>query len=587
MKKILIVFLCVVSVGLLFFMASLEGRFFLGVELLPEKKLSAILENKAETDRCPETLTLDQHTVFCDAVTGTIFLAQSLDSEEPRGILKAREGILYLEQNDSISNLSSAMAENTKFTLYQVFEQSYCKYDVAFTGLPMMRLSVQDSYQREINFTDKTVYQSVVEVVDPYRQETAYQKTKCEFYRRGLGSYEKDYVKENYRLTLTDDKKSFLGMRKDDDWLLNGLLDDSGLVHNKVCYTLWNRLAERIGDSKTFSTNMEYVDLFIGNEYMGTYGLMERIDRKQLQLSEQDKLYKVRSPRVMEEYDFTNEMIDGVRPIAECKFPNDPKEEDWLPLKQWNDCFRHGWIDHMEDAYDLIDYQNAIDYNLFNLLVCGVDNTMNNSYLVADYQETTDSYQIKRIPWDLNLTFGSEITDTPETNWVTWSEKWISDVSTWTPEMIFLYCRDEKKVALDMYTRWIELRQDLFTRENIYSILDEQFAYLYTTGAYRHNYEWYSYDESSWNDRWIYDFVDKRIAFLDLYFERLYRASVGEAIYVYNGVDYTKEFNPWYYWNANYDVLCAPFEDHFDENALLEHYALYGKPYGLIGKRYE
>lgn len=588
MKKYYVVFLCIVSAILLSFLWNAESHYCLGVELKDTEQIRKILNEKVCIDPKEDTLWNDSHAVFYDDNTQTIFVSQALNTKKLSGNISASKGALFLEQDELLYDVNAAMEQCTKFKLYQVFDDSYCMYNLIITGVPMMCLSVEEEYQDIISDQEKTVSIATVEVVDPYHADASYQKMQGEFYRRGRTSYLNDYIKQNYKLNLTDGKESLLGMRKDDDWILQGLLDDMGLIHNKACYTIWNKLSEKKGDPKTYSTNMEYVDLFIDHKYMGTYGLMERIDEKELQLSEKDILYKIRSPRVMEDNNYTNEMSDGLRPIAITKFPKEPGEADWIPLKTWNDMFRHGWVDDLSDAYQIIDYQNALDYNIFCLLTYGIDNIIDNCYMVAEYQEDTGEYRIKKIPWDINQAFGCRLTPeaSPETNWTYWDENTITNTSTWTPEMIFLYTHDEQKIAADLYNRWIELRQDFYTRENLYAILDELLNYLHSTGAYKHNYEWYPFDETAWNESFAYDYIDRRIEYLDKYFERLYRASIGEAIYVYDGVDYTAEFNPWTYWNRYEEELSENDgdEETFDDFELLEHYVTYGKPNGWIAK---
>lgn len=494
MKKIIISFLMVISFILLYFCWKLDDRYCMAVEIKSSENLQTILAGKTLVNNVPESVMNDNHLVFYDKNTSTIFVTQSIDAKKPGGVLSATEGTLYFEENDMLTKLPMALEKAQRFELYQVFTDTYCKYNLLFTGLPIMKMTVEDTYQREINFMDKTVSTAEIELADPYRKEASYQNTKGEFYRRGKTSYEHDYSKKNYKLTLTDEKLSLCGMRKDDDWILNGLLDDGGMVHHKSGYELWNEVAEQKEDQKEYSTNLEYIDLFVDNEYYGTYGLIERIDEKELQLSENDKLYKVRSPREMEAHNFTNDMTDGVRPIAALKYPKNPTEEDWNPLRQWSDCFHHGWIDSIEDAYALLDYENALDYNIFCLLLWAEDNKSQNSYLIAVYDESLGKYRMKRIPWDLNLTFGTILTETPETNWIEWKDDLITDTSVWTPEISFLYARDDVRVARDLYLRWVELRQSVYTRENIYKIFDEQYGYLKKTGAYLHNYQWFPYD---------------------------------------------------------------------------------------------
>lgn len=586
MKRFVIFVLSIISILLFLFMWGLEEKYCVGVEVKTASEMERLLQGKKCVEATPETLWNDEHGVFYDRETNTIFVSQSLENEQFEGIIKADTGSLYLEKDALLSDVKTALAESKRFTLYQVMDDSYCQYKLLFTGVPVMNITVEDTYQELIASQDKLVSVSTVEVVDPYSEseKESYKKVKGEFYRRGRTSYLYDYKKPNYTLKLTEEKASFLGMRKDEDWILNSLMDDMGMIHNKTCYTIWNNLSKLKGDEKTYSTNMEYIDLFIDHKYMGTYGLMERIDQKELNLSEKDILYKIRSPRVMEDHNYTNEDADGLRPIALLKYPKEYTDADWIPLKTWNDYFRHGWIDNLEDAYRLIDYQNAIDYNIYCLLIYGIDNVIDNSYLVADYREEDGTYLIKRIPWDINQAFGCQLTDTPETNYMYWDESTITNTFPWSVEMSFLYTRDEKKIAADTYTRWIELRQDFYTREKLYQIVDDSLQYLHNTGAYGHNYEWYPFDTSAWQEELVYEYLDKRIAFLDQYFEKLYRASIGEPVYVYDGVDYTAEFNPWYYWYRYYEELYDTFGETFDEEQLFEHYVLIGKPNGWLAK---
>ena len=51
---------------------------------------------------------------------------------------------------------------------------------------------------------------------------------------------------------------------------------------------------------------------------------------------------------------------------------------------------------------------------------------------------------------------------------------------------------------------------------------------------------------------------------------------------VYMGVDYSEEFNVRYYWQTNRETLEELYP--YDKQLLLEHYALYGKPFGLKAK---
>lgn len=83
-----------------------------------------------------------------------------------------------------------------------------------------------------------------------------------------------------------------------------------------------------------------------------------------------------------------------------------------------------------------------------------------------------------------------------------------------------------------------------------------------------------------WDKENIYTYADKRLKFLDTYYEELYNDTISDTIY--EGVDYSSEFDTRYYWEKNMETLqpiCT-----YNKQELLEHYALYGKPFSLKAK---
>ena len=120
------------------------------------------------------------------------------------------------------------------------------------------------------------------------------------------------FDKKSYRVELTEtdsgsDKMSFLGLRKDDDWILNSICTDKSLAREKVCYDLWKRLNET-EERPVASSQIEYCELILNNEYMGVYGLMYPIDKKLMGMNPGDLLYKVGT--WYEEIDFPGRLTD-------------------------------------------------------------------------------------------------------------------------------------------------------------------------------------------------------------------------------------------------------------------------------------
>ncbi len=144
-----------------------------------------------------------------------------------------------------------------------------------------------------------------------------------------------------------------------------------------------------------------------------------------------------------------------------------------------------------------------------------------------------------------------------------------------------MYYYNEVEVSKILLDRWQELRQTVLTKERLYEILNEQFGYLHLSGAYHRNYERWPHGAEYWKDEFIYQYIDGRLNFLDNYFEQLYFDSLEPDIYM--GTDYTEEFNAKYYWQTNKETLEELYS--YDKALLLEHYALYGKPFELEAKK--
>lgn len=71
--------------------------------------------------------------------------------------------------------------------------------------------------------------------------------------------------------------------------------------------------------------------------------------------------------------------------------------------------------------------------------------------------------------------------------------------------------------------RYKQLREDILSKERLYDMLDEEFHYLHSSGAYDRNYiRWEEHGREHWKDEYIYEYVDNRLTFLDAYFEEPY-----------------------------------------------------------------
>ena len=108
--------------------------------------------------------------------------------------------------------------------------------------------------------------------------------------------------KRNYSLHLKTadgekNKRSLMGMRKDDDWILDGVQSDLSRIRNRVCMDLWDAMYTLPWCERSGAVHGCYVELAFNGTYKGLYALNERLDRKQLQLDKGGgRLYRILNP---------------------------------------------------------------------------------------------------------------------------------------------------------------------------------------------------------------------------------------------------------------------------------------------------
>lgn len=485
------------------------GNRVMNVEVLSMEEINLLCEGKEEAFMESE-ITLEGGRVAYDSGQNMLLVPQNLAKEYFDGRLYVPDGKLYFLKDETLDNKEETIRENKVVRLFWVRDNRCWMYNVYFTGMPVLSITGAETTEEE---TKGDIW-----VFDPYRSATQFQSAECSWHLRGATTL--NYEKASYRLTLTDKKLSFLGMRRDDDWILHALYDDDGLIHNKFSYDVWRDISSSNHVAQDEGICMEYVEVFVDNEYEGVYGLSERIDKKALKLGSKDILYKGRDQAAPGEDDFYRELTEEMNPAFVWKYPKGFQMEDWEPLKCWVSNFLWDQFEDYSSACSLLNMENAVDYNLFNLLTCGMDNVIKNIYYLASCQED-GSYEFIKIPWDLNMTWGNSWIDDYDCNFNTFQEKKFESDDGWTPDMYRLYeCRPEEIAAL-LSDRWQELRQDTVTKENLYEKLDTLFGYLHGSGAYQRNQIRWPPKGEYWQDSYIYEYVDQRIDFLDNYIEQL------------------------------------------------------------------
>lgn len=459
------------------------------------------------------------------------------EEDEKIDVLKANEPVRVLLYNDT----------------------AYCFVDVVFTSLPVLSMNTQ-TLPATLSYFDKDEEQDVVydkegEPIpyDPYGEavddpakpigdyDTFMEVTlldaeadshgydngftsKARAHIRGRSS--RNYPKNSYKLellkeeegVLSERNETLLGMRSDGDWNLNGMYAEPSKVRDKVAADLWLAITE---DRQTTGIRngyrCEYIEVIINGRYHGLYLLTERIDRKQLDLQENDRMYFSEGDLGKWHTDFlhpkdpTDDEISGYS----LKWPKEFKEPytEWQPFGELCKLLDStGSKEFRETVPEMIDLDSLLDYEIFVQTICGTDNLIQNTFYVARQQED-GSYRFSFLPWDLDQSFGVNWRgDEPYLVYENYEALTYRDLPFWVSGTIGQRNIDGYMDRLK--ARYDELRDTILSDKDIIKRVNNAQTTLTESGAWARNQQRWPDGAYAAVSR-IRAFVVDRMAFLD------------------------------------------------------------------------
>ncbi len=314
---------------------------------------------------------------------------------------------------------------------------------------------------------------------------------------------------------------SLLGMRQDDDWILDGMFNDKMRMRNRISFDIWNSMAKLCYADKEpealCGIRGKFVELFIDNEYQGLYCLNEKLDRKQLQLKEYDNtvrgvLYKGKEwetgATTFISYADTNTGIfwDG----WEQEYPKPEEQILWAPLYDLVKFIVDSDDDEFKNNINkFFDIDNAVDYYIFLNLIKGIDNRGKNTFL-AKYDINAVFFSI---PWDMDGTWGR--------NWNSSS----ADYSGVLTNNLFsrLLSTNSNNFKSELKERWKSLKENELKFENLIAQFEKYKNNFIKSGAIdRENKKWENAGVDLESEFiMIKNWLKERIDYLDDYFNDL------------------------------------------------------------------
>jgi len=401
-------------------------------------------------------------------------------------------------------------------------------------------------YEYQLIFTNLAVIQihtNGVEIQDEPKQAVKFEINDPHYEAHGLiqnifrstvgiehrGSSSQANIKLSFGLELWSDETGndkidypLLGMRNDDDWILDAAFRDYAKMRNRVSTDIWLAMHPLYyQDDEPLAqagSNGLFVEVFKDDRYHGLFNLMERLDRKQLQLK------KSEDNEVEGLFYKAIQWSQGLVTFDHY-FPADPSSIFWDGWEQkypapddfihWQDLevFSQFVVESSDDLFinqisEKIVIPNVIDYFLLLNLIRGDDNRGKNVYL-AKYQK---DQPFIIIPWDMDATWGRDFLGNPTSTAGIVSNGLLDRLLETDPN----HFRNQVKA------RWSDLRANIFSTAQLKSYFNQYFINFETTGAYeREIIRWdFNYDLPS-EKTYIENWMDQRVLFLDDYFQNL------------------------------------------------------------------
>ncbi len=300
------------------------------------------------------------------------------------------------------------------------------------------------------------------------------------------GSSSLDFAKKSYGLEMwniagEDIDTSFLGFKKEEDFILNGPYSDKSLMNNAVVF----QLARDMGQ---YASQTQYVELIINDEYMGLYVLMEKIKRDKNRID----ISKLKDTDISGD-DLTGGYIIIVDHFNENgwyseydKNDNDeplyiqyvyPKIEDLQPqqatyiqglISEWEDALASPtYINDQDKHYtEYINLRSFVDNFIINELSKNVDAYSFSSYFYKD-KDSKGGRIIAGPVWDYNLSLGnaSFCNSTNPDGWMYYQCP--AESPFWWDRLL-----NSSTFTGALKCRWEELRTSILSDENLLEIID-------------------------------------------------------------------------------------------------------------------
>lgn len=374
-----------------------------------------------------------------------------------------------------------------------------------------------------------------------------------------MGKPKKSYAIKIQDGNLESKDVSFLGLREDNNWILDAAYVDLSRARNRVSTDLWNDFSAaphyKSQEPKLVNgTRGGFVEVLLNGSYNGIYCLTEKVDRKQLKLKkykEEDTdpvrgcLYKSSqwSYSVLMGHDQGRKYYPMTHPASynnskmdwdywEMKYPDleDGEQVDWAPLYNAIDLVASASNINFKSYVDrYFDMPVVRDYYLLIELILATDNHGKNMYWHCYNRTKTlnagmnkQAVRMCLTPWDLDGTWGRRWDGT--SYYTTASQNFTNFLWSYEHGELTLYKRlketDYQNWTDSLALRYALLRQSTFQEDSLVARFARYREAFAASGADKRETErWVKNDAGTLDfdkeDEFLREWIHERLEYLD------------------------------------------------------------------------
>lgn len=457
--------------------------------------LIIVIQGHTQESIPPERLALD------DSLKMAVFqIKEELFKANTTFVWKNKE--LLLSKQDSTYTLTHTSTQAT-----------YIAYN---TPLPLIQIDAPNGIINEPKRMSTIQYADSTETLTSFAGIELRGSSSLFFPKK---TYDLNFYQDNLGQNNKDVR--FGDLRKDDDWILDGLYNEPLRMRSYLSLSLWREIyapayLDKEPNAKS-GVGTAFCELVVNGHYKGIYLLTEQVDRKLLKLVKEDstgvrgELFQGSAYQGAVTFDSIPAKKNYLRRWGgyDIEYPY-PNNIPWDNLYPFTETIVNGDETAFAKAIQQqLNLDNIIDYFLFVNAVRAPDNLGKNIYL-ARYDRGAPYFYV---PWDLDGTFGT-----------IYSGQELNITNDFLDNGLLRRLLEEnpEDFISRFKSRWIALRADVLATDKLVQWQTAHYEQLLKSGAYKREASaWNTTDFSTTRLDYMTTWTSKRMEFLDSHIAQL------------------------------------------------------------------